>query len=114
MTKKNSAARMRVRQRDVEQAIFRPKDPNDEDTLPDHLAQWGDAVEREVVVYTIFGKHDDLDSEGRPILEDYTDDDGDSVDAEDEPNAYAKSVIVNGGHLHYSVLIIKILLVSHF
>ena len=80
----------RVRPRDTEGAIFRPNAEGIAGDEPDH--RQGTHLEREVEVYTIFGKHDFLDGDDNPCVAD----DGEDTLAEDRDIAYAKTVSVNG------------------
>ena len=75
----------RVRQEDVEQSIFRPQ----ANVVGDHVDRdFFKNPEREVIVYTIFGQHDDLDEAGCPLILDADE----QHLAEDNPRAFAKSV----------------------
>jgi len=78
----------RIRQQDMLAAMYRPKD---------HMTEADITVEN-VLVFTLFGKHDELtdergikDQEGYPVLADKGD-----IFAEDLDEAYAKSIKI--GH----------------
>ncbi len=86
----------RVRQEDMEEAIFRPK--MQEGVLSHRASVIGDAI-----VYTAFGKNDDEDEEGNPLLWDfeYKDDEGGVLPAEDRDEAYAKVVQSDTGESYF-------------
>ncbi len=90
MTKKNKHAR--VLAKDIDSAIRTAKDnPEGVETSP--LAD----IDRKVCVFTLFGKHDYLDADNRPRLINTT------VVAEERLEAYAKSVVIDGGNPRYLV-----------
>lgn len=89
MSKKKSANKNRVSVRDIDSAIFRPsnnvKDPNIDNNFMEEL-------DRDTVCFTIFGKHDYLDGNGMPIIDD-----------EDNLNVLAKIVVINNGYPKYMI-----------
>ncbi len=58
-------------------------------------------LDREVVVFTLFGKHHDIDEHGYPILYDVEYEDEQIEYAEDSANAYAKVVYIRGKSKYY-------------
>lgn len=74
---------MRVRASDISDAIFSPKD-GAKTELPKHTTG--------VVVYSIYGKHDDKTADGFPLLFDVAISNKDTIRAEDRTEACAKRV----------------------
>ena len=73
---------------DADKAIFRPNANIYEDST-----DINEEIERGYVCYTLFGKHDDVDENGNPVIH---------VD-EDHPNVFAKLVVLTGKNPHYFV-----------
>ncbi len=88
-----------VRVRDAENAIFHPNNVVEEENIVSAEKHLGSAPDREVTVYTVFGKHDYLDGHDFPILGD----ESDNVLAEDRDLAFAKEVSVDGRNSHYYI-----------
>ena len=79
---KPTAGRAKIR--DLSEAIYSPKD-SDEIELELHPFNY-----REVVIYTMFGKHHELDSQKYPLLFDIKYEDGQIEVAEESLDAFAK------------------------
>lgn len=79
----------RVSTRDMNDAIFRPQNQNKDSSVDQNFME---EVNRDILCYTIFGKHDSLDANGSPLIED-----------EDDPDVLAKIIWINDGYPKYMV-----------
>lgn len=79
----------------LKDSMFNPKGP-EKDVMSGPISTNDD----EVIVYTIFGKHDEIEN-GYPVLYDTEDEDGSLYSAEESENACAKLVSVDGRKYMY-------------
>lgn len=86
MQKQNSN---RVSARDLDGAIFRPDNQNKDSGKDQNFME---DLDREIICFTIYGKHDRLSEDGYPIIDD-----------EDDRDVLAKIVVVNEGYPRYMV-----------
>lgn len=99
--KREKVSGNRVRRDEVNAAIFRPLDNENQPEVEDTFEEY---EEEDVVVYTIIGKEDFKDDKGHPIL---TSAQGKrrgrvrEVEAEERPEAYAKREFSNNKWFYY-------------
>jgi hypothetical protein len=75
--------------RDLDDAIFKPHNQNKDSSVDQNFIE---EIDREVVCFTMFGKHDSLADDGSPLIND-----------EDDPNALAKIIWINDGYPKYMI-----------
>ena len=80
----------RVRPHEADDAIFRPHNDLPGDTHTDRA--FGRKPQRELMLFTIFGKHDFLADDGSPLLVD-----------EADSMVFAKKIWVNNGNPSYQI-----------
>lgn len=85
-------SRHRIRPDDIAQYTFQPKDPR----VDSHIE-----VEPGTIVFTVSGKEDEKDMDGRPVLFDIEYDDDDFLAAERRDEAYAKIVVTDDKNRYY-------------
>lgn len=88
----NTPSPSRVRGDDIARSMYSPKDQR---------VRSNDAAEEGTIVYTIFGKHDDVDQDGKPIIFDVEYEDDSTLIAERRDEAYAKVVVGQDRNRYY-------------
>lgn len=88
----NKPSRTRIRSSDMMSSMYSPKDQR---------VRSADEAEEGTIVYTIFGKHDDVDQDGKPILSDLQYEDDSQLIAERRDEAYAKVVVSEDRNRYY-------------
>jgi hypothetical protein len=85
-------SRTRIRSSDLMTSMYSPKDQR---------VRSADEAETGTVVYTVNGKEDDKDPDGKPVLLDLEYEDGSKLLAERRDEAYAKVVVSDDRNRYY-------------
>lgn len=88
----NKPSRTRIRSSDLMSSMYSPKEQK---------VRSADVEEPGTIVYTIFGKHDDVDNEGKPTLSNVEYEGESPLLAERRDDAYAKVVVSEDRNRYY-------------